>query len=117
MKITLKKSKIKAGGWFCGFITRHSIVSSKMRIFVELDDELGVEYMYVIPIVKSSNSRLANFAREMGILDENDDIDTDLLNELAVKAKLRRVEDGNLFISKMVIDEEYYQQEEDEEDE
>lgn len=53
----------------------------------------------------------------MEILDENGDIDTELLDELAVKVKLKRVEDGNLYISNMIIDEEFYQQEEDEEDE
>lgn len=117
MKIKLKKSNIREGKWYSGVIVNHSVTASKLRIFAELDEELGVTYMYVIPIETSSNSRLANFAREMEILDENGDIDTELLDELAVKVKLKRVEDGNLYISNMIIDEEFYQQEEDEEDE
>jgi len=52
----------------------------------------------------------------MELLDENGDVETEFLDGLAVRVKLRKVENGSLFISNIIIDEEYYQQEEDEED-
>lgn len=87
-----------------------------MTVYVELDEEPGVVYLYVIPIEKNTNSWFGKFSREMELLDENGDVETELLDGLAVRVKLRKVANGSLFISNIVIDEEYYQQEEDEED-
>lgn len=53
----------------------------------------------------------------MELLDENGDVETEFLDGLAVRVKLRKVANGSLFISNIVIDEEYYQQEEEDEEE
>lgn len=96
-----------------GFITRQYQIDSKLRVFVELDDDPGIEYMRVITIDDSPNSQFASFARQLCIIDENGVIDTDELVGKAVKVKLNRLEDGSIFIKTMLIDWVYYEEEED----
>lgn len=116
MKIKINKSKLSVGKWYCGVITRHYDNPSYLKICVEFDDELDVEYSQIIPIDKNANSRFASFARKMEILDKSGEADTDLLDGLAVKAILQYGEDGNMYIKAILIDEEYYQNEKDMED-
>lgn len=116
MKIKLNKSNIKTGKWYSGVVVNHCVTECKLKVYVELDEEPGVAYLYVIPIEKNANSWFGKFSREMELLDENGDVETEFLDGLAVRVKLRKVENGSLFISNIIIDEEYYQQEEDEED-
>lgn len=92
-------------------VTRQYEVDSKLRVCVELDDAPGIEYMKVVPVDDSPNSQFASFARKMDIIDENGVIDTDELEGLAVKAILRRVKDGSIFIQTLLIDYDYYEEE------
>ncbi len=112
MKIQLKTSNIRENKWYLGFVTRQYVSDSKLRVYVELDDDPGREYMKSVPIDDSRNSQFASFARKMDIIDENGVVDTEELEEMAVKVILNRVKDGNLFIKTMLIDHEYYEESE-----
>lgn len=116
MKIKLKGSKIKTGKWYYGFITKHICTQSKIRVYVELDDDAGVEYVKVIPINENENSKFASFARKMQIIDEDGEADTSELDGLAVKVILQRGRDENLYVGSICIDYDYYEELEDEED-
>lgn len=111
MKIQLKTANIREGKWYYGFITRKYECDSKLRVYVELDDDPGREYMKSVTIDDDPNSSFASFARKMDIIDENGIIDTDELEGLAVKAILRRVKDGSIFIQTLLIDYDYYEEE------
>ncbi|NBH17418.1 hypothetical protein D3Z55_08000 [Clostridiaceae bacterium] len=113
MKVKLKVANIREGKWYYGFITRQYQVDSKLRVCVELDEAPGIEYMKVVPIDDSPNSKFASFARKLDIIDENGVIDTDELEGMAVKAILRRLKDGSIFIQTLLIDYDYYEEEED----
>lgn len=83
-----------------------------MKVCVEFDNELEVEYYKIIPIEKNINTKLTSFARKMEIIDEDGFIDTDLLDGLAVEAVLQYGSDGNLYVQKIRIDYDYYENEE-----
>lgn len=89
--------------------------NSKIIVYVELDDDKGVEYARVIPIEKNENSKFASFARRMGIIDDDGVADTDELDGIAVKARLQRGKDGNLYVGSICIDYDYYDEQENEE--
>lgn len=116
MIIKLKGSKIKSGKRYEGFITRHFVDKTKdvLKVYVVLDEDvhngIHVEYLQVIPIETNENSRFAQFARRMELLTEKGNVDTNLLDELAVKAILNLGKDNNFYVGSLKIDYDYYEE-------
>lgn len=114
MIIKLKDSTIRAGKWYEGFISRHLVDKTKgiLKVYVMLDEDVNnditIEYIQVIPLDTNENSKFAQFSRRMKLLTQNGDVDTRLLDELAVKAILNRGKDSNLYVSTLRIDWDYY---------
>lgn len=114
MIIKLKGSKIRAGKWYEGFITRHFVDKTKgvLKVYVMLDEDVNkgiqVEYLQVIPVETNEHSKFAKFSRRMELLTEKGNVDTNLLDELAVKAILNLGKDNNFYVSSLRIDYDYY---------
>lgn len=116
MIIKLKGSKIRAGKWYEGFITRHFVDKTKgvLKVYVMLDEDVNkgihVEYLQVIPVETNEHSKFAKFARRMELLTEKGNVDTNRLNELAVKAILNLGKENNFYIGSLKIDYDYYEE-------
>ena len=126
MKFTVIRSKLKEDYLYSGVIKRQGIRDKKLLLFVEFDEEKGIEYLKSIPFDKREGSTFVRFFEQIGLIDEQGNIDTSTLNLLPIWATIKRNKDGQIFVDKIEVhwdegeedendEEEYEESEEDEE--
>lgn len=130
MKIKIIRSKLKEDTLYSGVIKRHDIRDKKLLLFVEFAEEKGIEYLKSIPFDKREGSTFVRFFEQIGLMDEEGNIDTSSLDLLPVWGTIRRTKDGQIFVDKIEVhwdempedeeeeyedDEDYEEYEEDEE--
>lgn len=131
MKIKIIKSKLKEDYLYSGVIIRHEIRDKRLLLFVEFDGEKGISYLKSIPVDKREGSAFARFFEQIGLMDEEGNIDTSSLDLLPIWGTIKRTKDGQIFVDKIEVhwdempddlkgeeyedDEDYEEYEEDEE--
>ena len=76
MHFKIIKSKLKEDYLYPGVIKRHEIRDKKLLLFVEFSDEEGIIYLKSIPVDKREGSAFARFFEQIGLMDEEGNIDT-----------------------------------------
>ena len=119
MKFNIIRSKLREDYLYAGEITKHSIRDDKLLVFVEFQEEKGIEYLKSIPIDKREGSPFVRFCEQMGLVDEHDVLDTSALDSLPIWGTIKRTNEGQIFIDKLQVDwgEDEEEDEEYEEDE
>ena len=108
MRYVIHGRKLKEHIWYTGVISRYRESSSKLIIYVILDEDPDVEYIKSVRINKSINSPLARVAEDLNLVDEYGCFDSEELEDTRVKATLRKGKDDTLFINKICYDDDYY---------
>lgn len=130
MKFTVIRSKMKEDYLYSGVIKKHGIRDNKLLLFIEFDEEKGIEYLKSIPVDKREGSAFVRFFEQIGLMDEKGNVDTSSLDLLPIWATIKRTKDGQIFVDKIEVhwdeisvdeeeeyedDEDYEEYEEDEE--
>ena len=103
MKIKIIRSKLKEDTLYSGVIKRHEIRDKKLLLFVEFDEEEGIKYLKSIPVDKREGSAFARFFEQIGLMDEEGNIDTLSLDLLPIWGTIKRTKDGQIFVDKIEV--------------
>ena len=118
MRFEISQLKVKEGKIYRGWIVDNRIDHEKLYIYVELEKCPGTRFLKVVPIDLNPQSLFVKLANNLQIIDDDGFIETDYLQDIAVKANLRKGNSSVLYVNHLELDEAYYAQinNEDEED-
>lgn len=105
MILEMAACTLKENTWYQGIISRHQIFNhnSKLIIYVVFNKNPDVEYLKSIRIENNSNSIFGIYAEKLNLYNEDNKIDTDLLDGLEVKATLKKASNGILYVNKLKL--------------
>lgn len=110
MRFEISQLKVKEGKLYRGWIKDNRISQTKLYIYVELDKCPGTRFLKVVPIDLNPQSLFCRLAQNLQIFDDDGFIETDYLQDIAVKANLRKGNDMQYYINHLELDEEYYEE-------
>lgn len=95
---------LREGRGYEGIIRNYEVKNGIIRIYVELADEPDNLYLSSQRMIMRKCSPFYNFCRNMGVLDN--DLNLDCLIDLPVWVAFKRGKDDNMYICDMCIKEE-----------
>lgn len=104
MIISLEDSVLQLGKWYSGIISFTESHNGKLIIHIVFRKESDTDYVKIIPISNKRNSELADLAHKLDLFNAAGDIDTSYMDNLPVKAVLRKSSNGQVYVSKIKLD-------------
>lgn len=103
--ISLKKVAFKPEKFYSGVIKEVEIddIRQRLRIFVELDKLPNEFFMKSLPYSESCYSAMGQFFEEMGVIDENGEVNIDDLEGSEVEVTLNKGNDSNWYINEIQL--------------
>lgn len=106
MIISMEKSALRTEKWYSGQVSEYVVSENRLIVHVSFKKEPDSDFVMVVPISNKLNSDFAEFANQLQLYNEDGNVDLSFLDNVFVKAKLRRSKtDGKIYISSMMLDE------------
>lgn len=103
--IKFKEVKLKANKFYTGIVKEVNFGKNNQKIyfFVELDVDPGVRYMKSLDYSENRNSQLGIFLEQLGVLDDNNEINLKDLEGCEVQVTLNAGKNSIWYVNEMYL--------------
>lgn len=105
MTIKFKEVNLKSNTFYTGIVKEVNFGKNNQKIyfFVELDADPGVQYMKSLDYSENRNSQLGMFLEQLGVLDDNNEINLKDLEGCDVQVTLNKGKDSFWYVNEMYL--------------